>query len=68
MNTDDATFSVRGASASAIDAVKKAGGSITILPPPNKAHLDKAKAKSDARAKAKGIVKKARKGGEATAV
>jgi large subunit ribosomal protein L15 len=52
------SFSVRGASAGAVEAVQKAGGSVTILKAPNQAHLDKAQAKSDARAKAKGIVKK----------
>lgn len=55
------TFSVRGASAGAVEAVQKAGGSVTILPPPNKAHLDHALAKSEARAKKKGIVKKGAK-------
>ena len=55
------TVSVRGASASAVEAVEKAGGTVTILPPPNQAHLAKAKAKSEARAKAKGIVKKGAK-------
>ena len=54
-------FSVRGASAGAVEAVQKAGGSVTILPPPNKAHLDHALAKSEARAKKKGIVKKGAK-------
>ena len=57
-----ATFTVRGASASAVEAVRKAGGSVTILPAPNQAHLDKAQAKSEARAKAKGIAKKPGKG------
>jgi large subunit ribosomal protein L15 len=52
--TSRATFAVRGASASAVSAVEKAGGTVTILPPPNQAHLDKARAKSEARAKAKG--------------
>lgn len=56
------SFAVRGASASAVEAVQKAGGTVTILPPPNKAHLDKALAKSEARAKAKGIVRKGAKG------
>ena len=56
--TTKASFAVRGASASAIEAVKKTGGTVTVLPAPNQAHLDKAQAKSDARAKAKGLVRR----------
>lgn len=52
------SFTVRGASASAVEAVQKAGGSVTVLQAPNQAHLDKAQAKSEARAKAKGTKKK----------
>lgn len=54
-------FTVRGASASAVEAVTKAGGSVTMLAAPNQAHLDKAKAKSEARAKAKGTTRKSSK-------
>ena len=54
-------FTVRGASASAVEAVTKAGGSVTVLKAPNQAHLDKAQAKSEARAKAKGTTKKTAK-------
>ena len=56
-----ATFAVRGASGPAVEAVQKAGGSVTILPPPNQAHLAKSAAKSEARAKAKGPSKRASK-------
>jgi large subunit ribosomal protein L15 len=59
-----ATFSVRHASAGAVAAIEKAGGSVTVLPPPNQAHLDKARAKSEARAAAKGGKKKAAKSQE----
>ena len=48
------TVAARGASTGAIEAVQKAGGSVTLLKPPNQAHLEKALAKSEARAKAKG--------------
>jgi large subunit ribosomal protein L15 len=54
------TVSVRHASAGAVAAIEKVGGSVTILPPPNQAHLDKARAKSEARAKAKGPKTKAK--------
>ena len=53
-----AAFTVRGASASAVEAVTKAGGTVTVLKAPNQAHLDKAQAKSEARAKAKGTTAK----------
>jgi large subunit ribosomal protein L15 len=62
--TARASFVVRHASASVKAAVEKTGGSITVLPAPNQAHLDKAKAKSEARAKAKGPTKKGGKAQE----
>ena len=49
---------VRGASASAVEAVQKAGGTVTVLKAPNQAHLDKSVAKSEARATAKGPTRK----------
>jgi large subunit ribosomal protein L15 len=58
------SFKVRHASASARAAVEKAGGKIEILLPPNQAHLDKARAKSEARAKAKGGQQKSKKSAE----
>jgi large subunit ribosomal protein L15 len=58
------TVSARGASAGALEAVQKAGGTVTLLKAPNQASLDRAQAKSEARAKAKGI---ARKGAKAQA-
>ena len=56
--TSKVSFTVRGASASAVAAVEKTGGKVTVLAPPNQASLDKATAKSEARAKAKGPTRK----------
>ena len=53
-----ASFEVRHASASAVAQIEKLGGSVTLLQPANQAHIDAAKAKSAARAKAKGPVRK----------